>query len=150
VTHPTKRALTCCGSVEPIDLEMLPIVEPLWARGIHTQWCCQGDGEDDATIGFPDIFELDKLAALLFACGFQPIGTSDWTCTVVPRFPLPDRGIVNVDIPRRQLADLVAALEHTATAEPRWDTVAATRKVVRRTSAIWPVRESTPAEPALT
>jgi hypothetical protein len=128
MTHPTEYMITCCGRPAPIDVELAPICRAIWAYGIHTQWTCQGDGDGNATIAFPDIGEADRFGQLLFDFDRlhdmrqqqliplpDRIPAADWKITTLFRFPLPQRATMNVHIPRADLpwlAEWLAGAPH--------------------------------------
>lgn len=49
--HPAKTLTTPDGDQEEIDVEMVPLVEAIWALGLDTITCCQDSGE--SIQGFP-------------------------------------------------------------------------------------------------
>src|SRR5436190_24318156 len=115
MTHPAEYLITCCGNPAPIDAELVPVCRAIWAHGIHTQWTCQGDGDGDATIAFPDIAEADRFGQLLYDLDRMramrergehlpdPFPANDWKIWTLFRFPLPQRAIMSVCIPRADL-----------------------------------------------
>jgi hypothetical protein len=115
MTHPAEYMITCCGRPAPIDVELAPICKAIWAHGIHTQWTCQGDGDGEAVIAFPDIGEADRFGQLLFdfermhtmqQCGEtlpERIPADKWKIETYFRFPLPQRATMAVHIPRADL-----------------------------------------------
>jgi hypothetical protein len=125
MTHPTEYLITCCGRPAPIDVELAPICKAIWAHGIHTQWTCQGDGDGEAVIAFPDIGEADRFGQLLF--DFERMHTmrergetlperipaDKWKIETYFRFPLPQRATMSVRIPRADLPWLAEWLTGT-------------------------------------
>lgn len=109
MTHPTQTLVTCCGDRAPIDVEMVPICQALWAAGVHTQICCQGDDHDPAVLGFENIADADQFARFALDHGIAPVDAADWRWTLTPRFPLATYASVSVEIPHAQLAMLSAA-----------------------------------------
>ena len=118
MSHPCKILVTCCGEPAGIDAEMARICRATWARGIHTQWCCQGDGDGDAELSFPDMAEADKFARVVFdldracATGQEPPGIPGWHWWLHGmRLPMTQRMHVTVRIPRAELPELEGWLE---------------------------------------
>jgi hypothetical protein len=109
--HPTSMMFTCCGDVEPIDVEMVPIMQALWP-GIHTQGCCQGDDDQPAQICFPDVEEADKFCRRLLDAGASPNRVAGahmddaggvWRWDLMVRFPIASRGLLSLTFPRSDL-----------------------------------------------
>jgi hypothetical protein len=134
LSHPSRLLITCCGDTAPIDVDMIPICTALWARGVHTQTCCQNQGDGLASqpdgarwagwaaIWFPDIASADGFAELVTAGGCPPSQTGQWRWELVNRFPLQERGLVIVGIPREHLADVASWLA-AAPASATWPTL---------------------------
>jgi hypothetical protein len=147
LSHPSQNLITCCGDEAPTDVDMIPICTALWAPGVHTQTCCQNQASqpddarwaDRAALWFPDIAMADGFAELVMAGGCPPNQTGQWRWELVNRFPLQERGLVIVGIPREQLNDVAswlvaapsAATWTTLTAEP-WPADPAAGTVVPR------------------
>jgi hypothetical protein len=64
--HPTRPLVDpFTGRTVGIDVEMLPIISSLWALGIETLECCQGDpGGLPAAVCFPVVGRVDEWGLL--------------------------------------------------------------------------------------
>ena len=108
--HPYEVVVDCFGEEVEIDVDLVGICKALWARDIFSVWSCQGDGDGNATLGFPDMHEADAFAWLVHRGNFPHNIVTEWGWRLSPRFPL-DQSVTNVDIPRSHLTDLATALE---------------------------------------
>lgn len=73
MSHPTTTMREPIGNEDvEIDELMVPIIEQLWADGIHTHACCQGDpgetGHKMGYIAFDDVFHLGRFQQKFWGC----------------------------------------------------------------------------------
>jgi hypothetical protein len=66
-THRTTIVITPAGEAVPIDDDMVSLISLLWAHGVRTVACCQGDPKREGpTIVFPSAADLEAALAVLY------------------------------------------------------------------------------------